>query len=382
MRDYCPQLMTPNHFKRLNQPVCAMRRIVQLFVVLLMFLTACTPFEQSGQQAPQVPQVPQVQTRVERTEAVQIIPYTSRDFGFTFLIPSNWNETEIPNTAVAFVLPAAEENKPVVTLSLELLPRSLPRLLSLEEYTKVVLANLPVIYPDAEVLEITDTMFANQSAKQLTYIATIASVRTKVTSTFIVSLDNPVAMSLVYLSPIDLYDLHKKDVLRAVASFVFTETESKLEISPPPAGSAAEAYVAYYKEVDKIRKIEQFNDLIKLTQQHYTNAGFTAKFKELAAQEQKTRELLKKAPSDMREDLLETLQASREAFFVDYELNPPLFAFIEIMEKTGTPITLVTIKAKQRFPAGITRTFVVNAKMKKEDGNWKIEEESEWKEIK
>ncbi|MBI4016511.1 MAG: hypothetical protein HY363_02345 [Candidatus Aenigmarchaeota archaeon] len=352
-----------------------MRKIVQLFVVLLIFLTACTPVEQFGQQ------VSQVQTVVERTDspAVQIIPYTSRDFGFTLLIPSNWNETEIPNVAVAFVLPAAKGNKPVATLSLE----QLPSLLTLEEYTKVVMANLPVRYPDAKILEIADTMFANQSAKQLTYIATIASVPVKVTSTFVTSPDNPVAMSLVYLSPIDSYELHKTDVLRAVASFVFTETESKLEIRPPPAGSAAEAYVAYYKEVDKIRKIEQFNDLVKLTQQYYTKAGFTAKFKELASQEQKTRELLKKVPPDMREDILETLQASREAFFVDYELNPPLFSFIEITEKTGTPTTSsVTIKAKQRFPVGITRTFVVNAKMKKEDGNWKIEEESEWDEIK
>ncbi len=317
---------------------------------------------------------------MEKTESsVQIIPYTSRDFGFTFLIPSNWNETTMPKTAVAFVLPAKEDNEPIVTLSLELLPR----LLSLEEYTKEVLANLPVIYPDSKVIEIKDAMFANQSAKQLTYTATIADIPTKVTNIFITSLDNPVAMSLVYLSPINLYDLHKTDVMRAAASFVFTEVESKLEISPPPAGSAADAYVKYYQEVDKIRKIEQFNALVKLLQQHYTKAGFTAKFKELAAQEQKTRELLKKIPSDMKEDILETAQAAREAFFIDYELNPPLFAFIEITEKTGTPTTsLVTIKAKQRFPAGITRTFIVNAKMKKEDGNWKIEEESEWEEIK
>ncbi len=346
-----------------------MKKLLQLLTLLLILLTACALVEQ--------------QMLVEQVTVpeplVSVIPYVNKDFGFTFLIPSNWNETEILNTAVAFLLPAKEENKPVVTLSLELQSR----LLTLEEYTKVVLANLPVRYPDAKVLEITDTMFANQSAKQLTYTATISNIPVKVTSTFITSLDNPVAMSFVYLSPINSYEVHKKSVMQAVASFVFTETESKLEIPSPPAGSAAEAYVEYYAKLDKIRKIEQFNELITVMQQHYTRAGFTEKFREFAAEEQKTRELLRKVPSDIKQDILETLQAAREAFFVDYELNPPLFAFIDIKETTKSKTeSELQVKARQRFPAGITRTFILNAKMQKEDGKWKVQDESEWEEMK
>jgi len=148
----------------------------------------------------------------------ETVPVTNDLLGFTASVPKTWEKIPIPNTLESFALPSTDPNKrPVFTIALE----QLPRVLTLDEYTKALLGNLPVMFPDTVILNVSDVTLSGFPARQVTYTATVNAIKVRTTSTFMTNPQQPLALGTTFMSPVEMYDANAEDAVAAVASFKF-----------------------------------------------------------------------------------------------------------------------------------------------------------------
>lgn len=148
----------------------------------------------------------------------ETVPVANDVLGFTASVPKTWQKIQIPNALESFALPSADPNKrPVLTIVLE----QLPRVLTLDEYTNALLGNLPVMFPDTVILNVSDIALSGFPARQATYTSTVNNISVKTISVFLTNPQNPLAIGITFMSPVEMYDANVEDALAVIASFKF-----------------------------------------------------------------------------------------------------------------------------------------------------------------